>query len=119
MTDAASTHPATADLTALADELLAAARAATNGRASRTLVGGSHQVLRHTLLVLVAGQQLPEHASPGEATLQVLRGSVVVRAGDDELPGGAGTLLTLPDRPHSVAAVEDAVLLLSVAKPEH
>lgn len=104
------------NLTDIADQLLRDAEAAATGRASRTLVGGSSAALRQTVIALRGGQELAEHASPGEATLQVLRGSVQLRAGDDGATLGAGDLAPIPDRTHSLHAQEDAAVLLTVVK---
>jgi quercetin dioxygenase-like cupin family protein len=42
---------------------------------------------------------------------------VRLAAGDATWNGSAGELLIVPDARHTVAAVEDTVLLLTVAKP--
>ena len=52
-----------------------------------TVCGGHEHVLRQTLIALRAGSHLDEHASPGEATLQVLHGRVSLVAGDDRWNG--------------------------------
>ena len=65
---------------------------------------------------LVAGHALAEHASPGEATLQVLRGRVRLVVKDRSWPGAAGDLLVIPDARHALHADEDAVVLLTVAR---
>lgn len=96
------------------DDLLAQARAATSGRAAQTVPGGSDRVLRQTVLALRSGCQLSEHASPGEATLQVLAGRVRLDAGTESSEGNAGSLIVIPSGLHSLAALEDAVVLLSV-----
>lgn len=102
-------------LTEQADRQLALAREAGSGRAAHTVRGGHDHVLRQTLLALVAGRELAEHDSPGEATLQVLRGRVRLVAGDDAVEGAAGDLLTIPPRRHALLAVDDAAVLLTVA----
>lgn len=109
----------TTSLTALADEQLALARDATNGRSAHTVYGGHQHRLRQTLLALTAGQSLDEHESPGEATLQVLRGRVRVRAGDDAWEGAAGDHVTLPRARHDLVAIDDAAVLLTVAVELH
>ncbi|MGV1088781.1 MAG: cupin domain-containing protein [Mycobacterium sp.] len=101
-------------LTGLADEQLHAARASTAGRAAHTVHGGHDHMLRQTLIALVAGRELAEHESPGQATLQVLRGRVRLRTADDEWHGGTGDYLVLPRERHSLHADEDAVVLLTV-----
>jgi len=102
-------------LPTLADETLARARQATNGRAAHTLSGGHEHVLRQTLLALTAGNGLAEHGSPGEASLHVLRGRVRLRSEGDEWPGAAGDYLVIPPARHSLECDEDAVVLLTVA----
>ncbi|NES15553.1 MULTISPECIES: cupin domain-containing protein [Micromonospora] len=103
-------------LSVLAEEQLALARATNNGRSARTVHGGSASTLRQTLIALVAGHALEEHASPGDATLQVLRGRVRLVAQDQSWPGAAGDLLVIPDARHALHADEDAVVLLTVAR---
>ena len=108
-------HTAPASLTALADELLAAAKEASAGRAARTVHGGADFALRQTVIALAAGRGLDEHESPGEATLQVLRGDVRLEGvTSGSVRGTAGDLLTIPDERHSLAADADSVVLLTV-----
>jgi quercetin dioxygenase-like cupin family protein len=101
-------------LTRLAAEQLQAARAAHAGRAAHTVHGGHDHLLRQTLIALTAGAELAEHNSPGEATLQVLRGQVRVTAGADTWAGGPGDLLVIPRERHALQADEDSVVLLTV-----
>lgn len=103
-------------LSVLAEEQLTLARATSSGRSARTVHGGSGAALRQTLVALVAGHALEEHASPGEATLQVLRGRVRLVAGDHSWPGSVGDLLVIPDARHALHADEDSVVLLTVAR---
>ena len=98
----------------LAEEQLVAARAARSGRAAHTVYGGHDHLLRQTLIALGAGKELAEHNSPGQSTLQVLRGRVRVSTADDEWSGAAGDLLTLPRERHGLHADEDSVVLLTV-----
>ena len=102
------------DLTALAAEQLERARAASSGRSAATVHGGHEHALRQTVLALAAGHGLGEHESPGEASLQVLRGRVRVAAGPDSWEAGAGGYLVLPLERHDVTALEDAAVLLTV-----
>jgi quercetin dioxygenase-like cupin family protein len=103
---------------ALARELLEQARRVPAGRASRTLVGGHEQAMRQTVVALLDGQELAEHDNPGQATLLVLRGRVVLHAGTDTWDGRVGDLIEIPPARHSVAATEDAVVLLSAVPRE-
>lgn len=101
-------------LTRLADEQLEAARSARAGRSAHTVHGGHDHMLRQTIIALTAGTELAEHNSPGQATLQVLRGNVRVTAGDDTWSGGPGDLLIIPPDRHGLHADSDAVVLLTV-----
>lgn len=100
-------------LTDVADEQLAAARTSSAGRSARTIYGGPG--LRQTVLALASGRALGEHESPGEATLQVLAGTVRLSAGDDSWQGTAGDHLVIPPLRHDLAAIDDSVVLLTVA----
>lgn len=109
-------------LDALAHELLD--RAVSNGtsggaggsRASQTVVGGHEKALRQTVIALAKHASLAEHASPGEATLYVLRGRVTLAAGTESWEGREGDLLIIPDAQHSLTALVDSAVLLTVVK---
>ena len=101
-------------LTVLATELLSAAKTASNGRGARTIYGGRDHALRQTLMALTAGRGLAEHQSPGEATLQVLVGRVRLTAGCDSWEGSAGDYVHIPPDRHSLDAIDDAVIVLTV-----
>ncbi len=103
-------------LTALGRLELETARRASSGRASKTVYGGHEHVLRQTVVAMVAGQELREHENPGEATVQVLQGRVRLTAGDVDWNGSPGDLLVVPPSRHALAAVEDSVVVLTVAK---
>lgn len=102
------------NLIALAEELLALARASTSRRSGRTIHGGHEHHLRQTVVALAAGAELAEHESPGEATLQVLLGRVVLTAGEVAIEGAAGDYLLIPPVRHRLDALEDAAVLLTV-----
>jgi quercetin dioxygenase-like cupin family protein len=102
-------------LEALGRELLE--RAATGpGRAGQTVVGGHEKSLRQTVIAMTADAELTEHASPGEATVHVLRGRVVLSANGQSWEGRDGDLIIVPDAPHSLRAKHDSVIVLTVAK---
>lgn len=103
-------------LDALAREHLERAASGSSGRSATTVFGGHEQVLRQTLVAVRAGTSLTEHDSPGEATLIVLRGRVRLHADDDTWEGRTGDLLVIPPARHSLDAVEDSAILLTVAK---
>lgn len=101
----------------LVEEHLAAAHQAKSGRSSHTLFGGHEHSLRQTVIALTAGQELAEHANPGQATLQVLRGAVRLSAPEEEAELKTGDHVAIPDARHALAAIEDSVVLLTVVSP--
>jgi quercetin dioxygenase-like cupin family protein len=103
-------------LTALSREQLKLARSSSNGRSASTVYGGHERVLRQTMIALTTGQRLTEHENPGEATVHVLHGKVRLGAGNDRWDGSPGDLIIVPDRRHDLEALEDSVVLLTVAK---
>ena len=102
-------------LAALAAEHLDTARGSSSGRSAETVVGGHTHTLRQTLIALRAGEALDEHENPGEATVHVLTGRVRLATEDTSCEGGTGDLLVVPDARHSLTAIEDAAVLLTVA----
>ncbi len=103
-------------LTALIREQLELARASSSGRSAHTVFGGHEHVLHQTLIALAAGHGLDEHDSPGDATVHVLHGRVRLRAGEDGWGGSPGDLLIVPSTRHSLDALEDSAVLLTVGK---
>jgi quercetin dioxygenase-like cupin family protein len=61
-------------------------------------------------------RELSEYASPGEASVYVLRGRVRLAAGGEAWEGRDGDLLVVPDAPHSLVAFADSAVLPSVGK---
>jgi quercetin dioxygenase-like cupin family protein len=110
-------------LDALARELIsqvtaggASGAAAKGPRAAHTVVGGHEKALRQTVIALAKDAALAEHASPGEASLYVLRGRVTLTAGTESWEGRDGDLLLIPDAPHSLTAQVNSAVLLTVVK---
>ncbi|HEX8344316.1 MAG TPA: cupin domain-containing protein [Actinoplanes sp.] len=104
-------------LNSLLDRHLATARAAASGRSAKTLYGGHQRSLRQTLITLTAGQRLDEHETPGEATVHVLHGRVRLATNDDETCDGvAGDLIVVSDCRHTLEALDDTAVILTVAK---
>jgi quercetin dioxygenase-like cupin family protein len=89
---------------------------AYEGAVAHDVFGGHEQVLRPTLIALASGQELGEHDSPGEATLQVLHGRVRLATTEASWDGSAGDLLIILRARNSLRGLEDAAVLLTVAK---
>ncbi|PZS39875.1 MAG: LuxR family transcriptional regulator [Pseudonocardiales bacterium] len=103
-------------LDALATQQLELAAAHGGRPAADTVVGGHERVLRQTVIAMLAGSELGEHENPGEATVHVLRGRVRLSSGSASWDGRSGDLLKVPDARHSLQALEDSAILLTVAK---
>ncbi|HTY29251.1 MAG TPA: cupin domain-containing protein [Mycobacterium sp.] len=101
-------------LSELADQQLETARSSTSGRSAHTVHGGHDHQLRQTLIALAAGRDLSEHHSPGETTLQVLRGHVRLSTGEESWEGRVGDLLVVPRERHGLHAIDDSAILLTV-----
>ncbi|MCO8275086.1 LuxR family transcriptional regulator [Actinoplanes sp. TRM 88003] len=99
----------------LAESLLTEARAAHSGRSAHTLFGNHEHHLRQTVIALAEGRELAEHNSPGEATLQVLAGHARLTTTSAEWDGRTGDHVVIGPERHKVTAVQDTVILLTVA----
>lgn len=111
-----TTSPADArSLTATARTHLARAQHASHGRSAHTVHGGQNHALRQTLVALRAGTVLREHPSSRDATLQVLTGHIQLATGRCTRQAGTGDLITVPTTAHTLTAVEDTALLLTVS----
>ena len=103
-------------LEALARQQMKLATTAAGGHTADTVYGGHEKVLRQTMIGMVAGSRLSEHENPGEATALILHGRVRLWAGHDSWEATRGDLLLIPDRRHSLEALENSAVLLTVAK---
>jgi quercetin dioxygenase-like cupin family protein len=73
-------------------------------------------VLRQTLMALTAGSSMSEHENPGEAIVHALHGRVRLVADAVTWEGRDSDLLIVPRARHTLHALEDAAVLLTVAK---
>jgi len=103
-------------LNAIAREQLERAQDASSGRSSSTVFGGHEQALRQTVVALREGSSLTEHNSPGEATIIVLSGRVRLSAGSTSWEGRTGDLLVIPPERHSLEALKDTAILMTIVK---
>ncbi|MCP2254374.1 hypothetical protein LY13_003143 [Prauserella aidingensis] len=106
-------HPERTAITDLAHELLGTAREHDSRRAARTVTSGPSQ--RATVIALAEGAQLGKHDAPPAATLQVLVGRARLHTADREWSVDAGDLLPVPPERHSLEALTDTAVLLTVA----
>lgn len=103
-------------LVALARQQLDSARRAGGGHTADTVYGGRENVLRQTVIGMVEGASLAEHENPGEATVHVLLGRVRLSCGELSWEARSGDMIFVPDARHSLEALEDSAVLLTVAK---
>ena len=95
--------------------LLEEAARESNRHAARTLV--KEGPLRLVLLALKEGAALHEHEATGPLSIHVLKGSVkVAGAGREEAVGQGRALVFASSVAHSVHALSDALLLVTIAQ---
>lgn len=105
-------HARSGQVVALQPQAAEPAFAAAGARSHALFKSAQLEVMR---LVLAAGSSLGEHSVPGELTLQCLQGSASVVADGSARPLRGGELLYLRGGvAHSVRAVDDCVLLLTL-----
>lgn len=100
-------------LDATAREQIEAAHRTDARRAAATVVGGHANVMRQTVVGLVAGARMDEHENPGEATVYVIKGRVQLEADGQSWEGRTGDLIEVPQMRHAVRALEDSAILLT------
>ena len=110
------------DLRAAGRELLDKAAGLRAGRSARTLTPGRGARLKQSLLALKAGERLQDHLAPGPTTVLGIQGTAVLHHADASVTVTAGVWTTCPTEAHSLEAVSDTVVLITVARepdPEH
>lgn len=103
-------------LVATAREQSRKAQTARAGRSAQTVYGGHDRSLRQTVIALAAGSMLAGHENPGEATVHVLSGRVRLDGSRTSWEGRTGDLIVVPQERHSLEALEDSAVLLTVVK---
>jgi hypothetical protein len=104
-----------------ASQRLDVARKSTDRRSSVSLHEGESCVLRQTVTGLLAGQRMEVEHPPDEAWVLVIVGQISVHTGTEQgdvVQGREGDLMQLSRGPTVLAADDDCVVLLSVAKGE-
>jgi quercetin dioxygenase-like cupin family protein len=69
-------------------------------------------------LVLLRGEQFPEHQVSGDITVQCLQGQVRLRLPNSDVDMTPGTMLYLcGGTSHALEALEDAIVLVTIVLP--
>lgn len=105
-------------LDAVAARLRAEDHPARRGHRQMTIFQRDH--VTHVVFAFDQGGGLSEHKAPGLVTIQVHAGKlrVVEEGREHEMPAGSVLVLD-PDVPHSVEAMEESVMLLTVHMERH
>ena len=102
-------------LTALGREQLELAQSSSSGRSASTVYGRHEHVLRQTVsLWPAAANSMTRPTWPGHCPHPF--GRVTLHAGGNAWSGRTGALLVVPEMQHSLKALEDSVVLLTVGK---
>ncbi|WP_211193279.1 LuxR family transcriptional regulator [Actinoplanes sp. TBRC 11911] len=102
-------------LTDLARIQMASARRAERGLSVQIVRGSHNRALRHIVMGLRAAATVCEYPSAKQATLQVLAGRIRVTVGPQTFEAITGDLLAIPTGTHTLVAIEDSALLLTVS----
>ena len=101
------------DLPDLASALRSEPHPARDGHRQAGLV--HRGPLRMLLFTFESGGRLPEHRAPGQVVIHCLGGELAVEAGATRHRLSSGEVVVLePDVPHSVEALADSDMLLTV-----
>ncbi|MEJ7705131.1 MAG: respiratory nitrate reductase subunit gamma [Geodermatophilaceae bacterium] len=103
-------------LDALAREQLKRAAVSGSGRSAETVVGGHEKVLRRTVIAMDEGGGAGRAREPRRGDLDRDRGPRGAGRTGRVRQGRAGDMLLVPDQRHSLRALEDSAVLLTVAK---
>ncbi len=102
------------DIVSETDRQLELARGSSTGRAAMTLA--KEGPLRLTLLALKQGTVIADHKAPGPVSIHMLTGEATISVGDAVEHLDAGQALVLDANvAHSVTAIKDAAILLTIA----
>ena len=72
--------------------------------------------VRIVVFGLKAGQEIPPHTAPSRVVLHIIQGKGVFLTGSGEQPAQAGDfVITEPDEPHGLKAVEKTVMMAVIA----
>ena len=102
------------DLEAERKVLWDSAKQAMARRAGSTIYRGDG--IRQTMVVLLHGAHMAEHSSPQEGFIHVLQGAIRLNGDGRSWEISAGQLLPVPPEKHSVTALQDTVLTLTVLR---
>lgn len=110
-----TTPPGPLELNQASEELLEQAGSLRAGRSARTLTPGEGATLKQTLLAMKAGERLQDHIAADPTTLMGIHGEATVDHPDGAFTLKPGVWAWCPNEPHSVEAITDAVILVTVA----
>lgn len=103
------------DLQAVGEELRAEPSYQRAGKVARTLFRSEDLTL--VTVALHQGGELKEHSAPGAATVLVLQGKIRFNAPDQSLLVEPGqSVLFTRGLPHTVQALEDSLMLVTIGK---